>query len=97
MKMLPVILLTVSLLCCACHHEAKQGEALTPYDAEHITKIETGNTTPDELVNYACSLAGTPYKYGSKDIQQLPMFLTISASGCHVYQPILHRYSMLYP
>jgi len=70
MKILPAILLIVSLFCFACHHKAKQDEALTSYEAEHITRIETGNTTPDELVNYACSLAGTPYKYGSKDIQQ---------------------------
>lgn len=40
---------------------------LTPYQAEHLTKIETGKTTPTELVNFACSLAGTPYKYGSAD------------------------------
>lgn len=40
---------------------------LTPYQAEHLTKIETGKTTPMELVNFACTLAGTPYKYGSAD------------------------------
>ncbi|MGN6180927.1 MAG: C40 family peptidase [Mucilaginibacter sp.] len=40
---------------------------LTPYQAEHLTKIETGKTTPSELVNFACSLAGTPYNYGSAD------------------------------
>jgi lipoprotein Spr len=34
---------------------------------EHISKIQTGKTTPVELVNFACSLAGTPYKYGSID------------------------------
>jgi cell wall-associated NlpC family hydrolase len=38
---------------------------LTPYQVEHITKIQTGNITPVELVNFACTLAGTPYKYGS--------------------------------
>jgi len=42
-----------------------QPQQLTPYQAEHITKIETGKTTPQELVYFACSLAGTPYKYGS--------------------------------
>jgi len=55
--------LTLLLLCGACHRK----NSLTPYEAEHITKIETGKTTPFELVNFACSLAGTPYKYGSKD------------------------------
>jgi len=51
------------LLCVSCHHK----KPLTPYEAEHITHIETGKTTPDSLVNFACSLAGTPYKYGSVD------------------------------
>ncbi len=51
------------LPCIACHHK----KPLTPYEAEHITHIETGKTTPDSLVNFACSLAGTPYKYGSTD------------------------------
>lgn len=36
-------------------------------NTEHIRDIETGNTTPMELVNFACSLSGTPYKYGSTD------------------------------
>lgn len=40
---------------------------MNSYDAEHITDIKTGKTTPFELVNFACSLAGTPYKYGSVD------------------------------
>lgn len=38
---------------------------VTSYQAEHIIKIQTGNVSPAELVNFACSLAGTPYKYGS--------------------------------
>lgn len=37
------------------------------YEQEHITTINTGNTTPDELVAFACSLEGTPYLYGSID------------------------------
>jgi lipoprotein Spr len=53
-------------LCFSCRHQ----KPLTPYQAEHITHIETGKTTPDELVNFACSLAGTPYKYGSADPQR---------------------------
>ncbi len=43
---------------------------LSSYQAEHITKIQTGKTTPAELVNFACSLAGTPYKYGSINPQE---------------------------
>lgn len=58
----------------ACHGqpESSAGNAkpLTPYEAEHITQIKTGRTTPTELVNFACSLAGTPYHYGSADPQQ---------------------------
>lgn len=50
------------------HHQQTQSRPqFTPYQAEHITKIQTGSTTPSELVNFACSLAGTPYKYGSTD------------------------------
>jgi len=56
-------LLLSLLLCISCEHK----KPLTPYEAEHITHIETGNTSPDSLVNFACSLAGTPYKYGSVD------------------------------
>jgi lipoprotein Spr len=51
------------LLCISCQHK----NPLTPYEAEHITHIETGKIRPDSLVNFACSLAGTPYKYGSAD------------------------------
>lgn len=31
------------------------------------TEIETGNTTPDELLAFAKTLTGAPYKYGSID------------------------------
>lgn len=61
MKILPAISLTVSLFYFACHNKAKRGEALTPCAAEHIIKIETGNTISDELVNFACSLAGDTF------------------------------------
>jgi cell wall-associated NlpC family hydrolase len=30
-------------------------------------KINTGNTSPEELLNYAKTLVGTPYRYGSTD------------------------------
>ncbi|CAN5450954.1 hypothetical protein BH09BAC6_BH09BAC6_35880 [soil metagenome] len=58
--------LLLLLLCISCRHKSP----LTPYEAEHLTRIETGETTPGELVNYACSLAGTPYKYNSTDPKQ---------------------------
>jgi lipoprotein Spr len=54
------------LLFGSCEHK----KPLTPYEAEHITHIETGKTTPYALVNFACSLVGTPYKYGSADPKQ---------------------------
>ena|SRR5665213_2790211 len=63
MKIRSVFCVLFLLLCCACHHT----KPLTPYEAEHITHIETGKTKPYELVNFACSLAGTPYKYASTD------------------------------
>jgi len=39
----------------------------TPAASEHISTIETGTTTPAELVSFAQTLKGTPYKYGSTD------------------------------
>jgi murein DD-endopeptidase / murein LD-carboxypeptidase len=58
-------LLGFLILCsvASCNHS----NHLTPYQAEHITNIQTGKTTPDELVRFACSLAGKPYRYGSSD------------------------------
>jgi len=66
MKILKINLLFIFfsfLFCLAC----KRPRPLTPYEAEHITDIQTGKTTPAELVEFACSLAGKPYKYGSAD------------------------------
>lgn len=63
MKVRYKYVLPILLLCISCGHK----KPLLPYAAEHITHIETGKTRPDELVNFACSLAGTPYKYGSID------------------------------
>ncbi|HZY36642.1 MAG TPA: NlpC/P60 family protein [Mucilaginibacter sp.] len=42
-------------------------EQVSAYQAEHITVIQTGNTTPVQLVDFACSLSGTPYLAGSAD------------------------------
>lgn len=41
-----------------------------PVNTELITDINTGKTTPSELLAFACSLEGTPYKYGSTDPKQ---------------------------
>ncbi|MCQ6957583.1 C40 family peptidase [Mucilaginibacter aquariorum] len=38
-----------------------------PDSAGYFTKIETGGTTPAELVAFANSLKGIPYKYASTD------------------------------
>jgi lipoprotein Spr len=38
-----------------------------PDSAGYFTKIETGSTTPAELVAFANSLKGIPYKYASTD------------------------------
>jgi cell wall-associated NlpC family hydrolase len=43
-------------------------EAHYNYEAT-VKKINTGNTTPAELLAYANTLIGTPYKYGSIDPQ----------------------------
>ena len=40
---------------------------LTAWEAEHVTHIKTGKTTPLQLVTYAAKFSGTPYKYGSTD------------------------------
>ena len=36
----------------------------------NLTQIETGKTTPAQLISFARSLTGTPYKYGSTDPRQ---------------------------
>ncbi|RZA01783.1 MAG: NlpC/P60 family protein [Sphingobacteriaceae bacterium] len=36
-------------------------------DGKPIERIITGKTTPAELINFATSLTGIPYKYGSTD------------------------------
>ena len=56
----------------ACGHSGKSDAPSTDltrktYEQEHITDINTGKTTPDELLAFACSLEGTPYLFGSAD------------------------------
>lgn len=41
--------------------------AAVGYNAGPITDIVTGKTTPAELIAFARTLTGTPYKYGSTD------------------------------
>ena len=38
-----------------------------PYDTPEATRINTGSTTPQQLLAYARTLQGIPYKYGSFD------------------------------
>lgn len=54
------------------HSEGNNATSTLPsnIDTEHITHIETGNTTPDELLAFAKTLTGVPYKYASTDPQQ---------------------------
>ncbi|EHQ26308.1 C40 family peptidase [Mucilaginibacter paludis] len=73
-KLSKSICFALAISCFACKESAKNNseqvtshQALTPYQAEHITQIETGKTSPAQLVYFACSLAGTPYHYGSID------------------------------
>jgi cell wall-associated NlpC family hydrolase len=40
---------------------------LAPGDKDHYITIQTGSTTPAELVTFARSLEGAPYTYGSAD------------------------------
>lgn len=55
-------------ICYSCTGPTEHSKpVITAYAAEHISQIKTGTTTPFELVSYACSLAGTPYHYGSID------------------------------
>ena len=42
----------------------------TDDNGQSITRINTGKTTPSQLVAYARTLTGIPYKYGSTDPQQ---------------------------
>ena len=67
MKICYSYILFTLLLFISCRHKKPK---LTPYEAEHIIHIETGKTPPDSVVNFACSLAGTPYKYGSVDAKE---------------------------
>jgi lipoprotein Spr len=62
-----LLLLLISTMMPACKHTGQRPPALTPFEAEHITTIRTGNTTPYQLVSFACTLTGTPYKFNSTD------------------------------
>lgn len=52
--------------------EATAAISVEPLDAHGKPPytIETGNTTPEELIGFAQTLKGTPYKYGSTDPAQ---------------------------
>ncbi len=53
-------------------------------------QIQTGNTTPDELIDFAKTLIGTPYKYGSTDPAQ-----GFDCSGFITF--IFNHYNILVP
>jgi len=67
----------VLLMITACNNSQKNFQSIlrdtsatTPgytADGKPITHINTGSTTPAELINYANTLTGTPYLYGSTD------------------------------
>lgn len=63
------LFIMAAVSCEHTHESANTPADLTPktYAQEHITDINTGKTTPDELVTFACSLEGIPYLYGSSD------------------------------
>jgi lipoprotein Spr len=42
----------------------------TDENGQSITRIKTGEVTPSQIVTYARTLTGIPYKYGSTDPQQ---------------------------
>jgi lipoprotein Spr len=67
-----------------------QPKPLTPDEAEHITHIATGKITPAELAEFACGLAGKPYKYHSADPQQgfdCSGFVTYVFNHFHILVP----------
>lgn len=82
MRYLPILLLASLALSCSSPQEPSSVTRIDadsiktasstlpslPVDsAGATTSINTGNTTPDELLAYARSLTGVPYKYGSTD------------------------------
>lgn len=64
------MLLFIALYACNAPEKHAAPVSDSSYVAEHVTDIATGKTTPAELLTFACSLAGTPYKYGSTDPEQ---------------------------
>lgn len=62
----------------------------TDESGQPITTIATGNTTPVQLVAYARTLTGIPYKYGSTDPQQgfdCSGFITYTFNHFHIAVP----------
>jgi len=62
----------------SCSHPAKPTGAIVPKDSvdksgyyidskKPVTSVSTGKTTPAELIAFARSLTGVPYKFGSAD------------------------------
>ena len=59
-------------------------------DGKPVEHIITGKTTPAELVAYATSLTGTPYKYGSIDPKE-----GFDCSGFITY--VFHHFGIIVP
>ena len=74
MKQIGVILIAIMVIfsCSKSKTASPEGNAtilppLKPGTKDRYITIETGKTTPAELVSFAHSLEGTPYVYGSAD------------------------------
>jgi murein DD-endopeptidase / murein LD-carboxypeptidase len=59
-------------------------------EGKPIERIITGNTTPTELITYATSLTGIPYKYGSTDPKE-----GFDCSGFITY--VFHHFDIIVP
>jgi lipoprotein Spr len=74
----------------ACGFQGQHFAKLTPYQREHITTIKTGEITPVQLVTFASTVAGLPYKYGSTNPKQgfdCSGFVTYVFNHFHIMVP----------
>lgn len=105
MKFNGVYYIALLVIAAACNSPEKKFESLgatnsspvvsgpTPgytHDGKPIEHILTGKTTPTELVAYATSLTGIPYKYGSIDPKE-----GFDCSGFITY--VFHHFGIIVP
>ncbi len=66
------LLLVMAILSCKepASDAPSANSSFAPANTEQIRNINTGKTSPSDLLAFACSLEGTPYKYGSVDPKQ---------------------------